>query len=248
LGLEEGTDDNHLTKIFRANTLTFACMLGHEECLEDASSQFEALLAGTPVNPNLREHVYCNGLRRGNATHYNLLWEKFVKGNVINDNLVILTALGCTKDEESLNKFLEQTIAVNSPIRKQDLMTAYNAALAGNDNNVETVFNFIKSNTDAFVKAYGSSASSAINGLISRMKGTQLQRVLVFLRSTNNGLPDSVNTAGVSAVASTGVNFEWAMFHKATVDDWLELKYSGSAAITSSLALIFTMLAVLLKN
>lgn len=56
------------------------------------------------INANLREHVYCNALRNGNGTHFDKLWEKYLKGNVVNEQIVILGALGCTKDEASLKK------------------------------------------------------------------------------------------------------------------------------------------------
>lgn len=51
------------------------------------------------VTPNLREHVYCNALRHGSDAEYDFLWNKHETTNVVNEKVIILGALGCTKRE-----------------------------------------------------------------------------------------------------------------------------------------------------
>jgi hypothetical protein len=76
---------------FRFNR-TYYAMMTHINYIFDIFS----------VNPNLREHVYCNALRYGNETDFKYLWEKYSTENVVNEQIVILGALGCSDRAEDI--------------------------------------------------------------------------------------------------------------------------------------------------
>lgn len=49
---------------------------------------------------NLVPVVYCTVIREGSNTEWELFWEKFKRENVAAEQVVILNALGCTKESQ----------------------------------------------------------------------------------------------------------------------------------------------------
>lgn len=58
------------------------------------------------VPVNARRYVYCVGLREGNAQDYQFLFQQYQTSENAADMVVILRALGCTRDTESLNQYV----------------------------------------------------------------------------------------------------------------------------------------------
>lgn len=54
------------------------------------------------INPNLRIPVYCSAIRQGAKADFDFLWEHFKSTNVAHEQIVILQALGCSKDKTLL--------------------------------------------------------------------------------------------------------------------------------------------------
>lgn len=50
--------------------------------------------------------MYCVGLREGDASDYNYLFNQYENSENAADMVVILRALGCTKDEASFNQYV----------------------------------------------------------------------------------------------------------------------------------------------
>lgn len=44
--------------------------------------------------------IYCSVVTQGNGTEWNYLWKKFESENVAAEQVTILGALGCTKNED----------------------------------------------------------------------------------------------------------------------------------------------------
>lgn len=86
----------------RNNVLWWACKYGHEECLKLSKDAFDGYMKGTKVHKDLRTVVYCNGIRQGNTTHFNFLYDKFMSQTIMAEQLNILSGLACTKDSASM--------------------------------------------------------------------------------------------------------------------------------------------------
>lgn len=56
------------------------------------------------VPKNARRYVYCTGLRYGNNEDYNFLFDKYSTSENAADMVVMLRALGCTRDNSSLTQ------------------------------------------------------------------------------------------------------------------------------------------------
>jgi aminopeptidase N len=50
------------------------------------------------IPPDLRSVVYCSAVSNGGQEEWNFLYDEFMKSNVASDQVLILSALGCTRD------------------------------------------------------------------------------------------------------------------------------------------------------
>lgn len=55
------------------------------------------------ISPNARAAVYCTAIREGNQEKWEFLWEKYRSANFASEKKIILDALGCSSDKETLN-------------------------------------------------------------------------------------------------------------------------------------------------
>lgn len=60
------------------------------------------LLFFNSIDKNLRSVVYCNALRSGNVTQWEFVWNKFVNETGPTEKLVLMSALGCTSDQQNI--------------------------------------------------------------------------------------------------------------------------------------------------
>lgn len=103
------------------------------------------------IPPNMRPWVYCNGLRYGGAEEYDFFWSEYLKTNVANEQVVMITAAGCTQHQPSLNRFLANIASGtenNFVIRPQDYSTAISSAITSNEANTMRVFHWLQSNLE----------------------------------------------------------------------------------------------------
>ncbi|KAI8424605.1 hypothetical protein MSG28_003039 [Choristoneura fumiferana] len=159
VGYNEGPNDSTSVILNRMQILNYACNLGHEGCVEDSLAKWNAFRANpqTLVPKNARRYVYCSGIRHGDATDYNFLFNLYQTSENAADMVVILRTLGCTKDQTLLASYLQQTLT-NDRIRYHDRTNAFQYALQGNQENLETVLTFVKNNVATIRTAYGGEA------------------------------------------------------------------------------------------
>ncbi|XP_063230525.1 aminopeptidase N-like [Bacillus rossius redtenbacheri] len=130
LGFEERPSDDHTTKLLRNLVLTWECNYGQRDCVSKATELFnnftnnETLFS---VPPDLRSVVYCAGLRHGGEREWQFLWDRLGTTQVATEEGLIMTALGCTRNETLAHRYLENTIDSNSTIRPQDISSIFPA-------------------------------------------------------------------------------------------------------------------------
>lgn len=116
LTFEPKTDDRRIDIYNRNNILTWLCKFGHEECIEKSKKAFaDYVEAYKKVPKDHRIVVYCNAIRYSNGSEeFDFLFEKLLKENVAQEQLNILNALGCSKNEKNIKvKIILQGISIN---------------------------------------------------------------------------------------------------------------------------------------
>lgn len=135
--------------------ISWVCKYGNEDCISKAQSIFEEyLLAGTPVPVNIRSGVYCTVVREGGIDEWNTLWNKYLSANVAAEQVLILKALGCSKDENIINKFLNKIFSEHSKVRGQDRAATILSLYTQNPENVDYFYNYIINNKEEMELVY----------------------------------------------------------------------------------------------
>ncbi|KAL4706781.1 hypothetical protein ACJJTC_018162 [Scirpophaga incertulas] len=125
------------------------CTYGSEECRSTAQRLFADLYNwGIEVPVDTRSWVYCTGLREGNSSYYNFLFNRYMYHPVNNEQLQILLLLGCTTDEASLFSWLDSIFKQKFVVRQQDLNDAYSSAVSNNEDNPLIVLKYMQNNLE----------------------------------------------------------------------------------------------------
>jgi aminopeptidase N len=104
LEFREPSSKDRRTDIYnRANILTWACKYGHEGCIKKSQELFAEYRKGTKINKDIRAVVYCNGIRYGNESDFNYLFDKYQNENILQEQLNIVAGTACTKDQNLAN-------------------------------------------------------------------------------------------------------------------------------------------------
>jgi aminopeptidase N len=56
------------------------------------------------IPPDLRSVVYCSAINNGGDAEWDFLWNKYLESDVAADQVLILAALGCTRNITQLNE------------------------------------------------------------------------------------------------------------------------------------------------
>lgn len=96
------------------------------------------------VSPNQRTVVYCTAIKHGSSDDWNFLWDQYGLANVAAEQVVILGALGCSRNHTILYNYLHYLLEEERGIRPQDMSTVYAAVYAyGGLIGVEATLDFI---------------------------------------------------------------------------------------------------------
>ncbi|KRT82230.1 Peptidase, partial [Oryctes borbonicus] len=235
---------SHVNILKSALTLQWACELEHENCIGNATETFGKFFEdGEAINPNIRTTVYCSAVRQEEAREYwDFLWNRYNSTKLATEQVIILSALGCSKDEEILKEYLALSISSESGIRKQDAGSVFTAVLAGNPGNVDIAFTFLQENVEELVNYYeGMSAlDTVINGIADRLTTKeQIDLFAEFIEDNRDILKSAANT-GTTAIETARANLQWVESNSEELGDWLNDIYGSAASVTLS----FTVLLV----
>ncbi|XP_033167366.1 aminopeptidase N isoform X1 [Drosophila mauritiana] len=170
VGFKDSQDETEdiLVKLKRADILSMACHLGHQECIAEASRHFQNWVqtpnpdSNNPIVPNLRGVVYCSAIQYGTEYEWDFAFERFLKTNVPGEKDLLLNALGCSKEPWLLYRFLRRGIS-GQHIRKQDLFRVF-AAVSSTVVGQNIAFDFLRNNWQE-IKTYMGSQMSSIHTL-----------------------------------------------------------------------------------
>ncbi|GLV41002.1 uncharacterized protein CBL_04526 [Carabus blaptoides fortunei] len=232
------SDDMKPTDVYQhVNALKWACDLGEEKCVSESKILFEKLKNNTAeIDKNIKSVVYCTAIRHGTKEDWNHLWEMYETSNVNAEQVTILSALGCAKDEDQLKGYLEKSI---TSIRKQDAASVFSAVYTGNSVGVLVAFDFLKENYKKIATQYGgmNALGNAIRGLADRLNtDDQITEFETFLKDKEEELKE-VKEIAAAAIEKAKANVNWANKYKAGIATFLKTKKSGSSAVMSSAVL-----------
>lgn len=228
VGFEDNIHDPHLDQFKRVQALTWACKLGHPDCISQASSLY-SLWMSNPGNdsiiwPNVKDVVYCTAIDAGGVEEWNFGWNKYLSSNVGTEKAKLLYALGCTKKLWILTRYLDMAFTKGSGIRKQDSGTVFRA-VAGNDEGKDLAWSYLRNNWQKIVIYYGSGIFTLpriIEGVTTTLNTQEyLQEVQTF-RDENEDSLATAKRAVNQAVERTVNNIAWINAHTEVITEWLD--------------------------
>ncbi|CAH0703044.1 unnamed protein product [Spodoptera exigua] len=249
LGYDERPNDSTSTILNRIQILNFACNIGHSGCISNSLEKWNNFKENNVAVPvNLRRHVYCTGLREGDRSDYDLLFNTYNSSQNTADMVVMLRALACTKDQEALTHYLQQSMH-SDLIRIHDRTNAFSFALQGNLENVQFVIRFLQSNYITIRNTYGGEARlniciNAVAAFLNTFEAiTEFQR---WVYDSQIGLGGSFNVA-VGVVNSAMANLEWGANTSLEIFNFVSTRGASSAIFASSFLILAAMLIQLLR-
>ncbi|KAK8402122.1 hypothetical protein O3P69_001306 [Scylla paramamosain] len=113
--------------------LSWACKLGHEDCVTQSVNLFGQWMMNpmnkSIISPNLRDVVYCTAITAGKDKEWEFAWNQYLNSNVGSETSRLLSALGCSREKWILSRYLEMAFTKDTGIRKQDaVMVFYSVA------------------------------------------------------------------------------------------------------------------------
>lgn len=192
---------------------SWACRLEVGNCVEQASDLFKKWRAeedpdtNNPIPTDLRSAVYCVGIKLGGQSAWEFLWDRYKKSNVGNEQNVILSSLGCSREVWILNRYLEWSIDA-MVIRRQDSYTVFNSVVYS-DMGYYLAKNFLFKNIKRIYEFYGIKSSrlgkyvtAVANPMISEDDLKELQEFgkvhEEYLKYSSLALRQSIETVTVN--------------------------------------------------
>ncbi|XP_069972068.1 aminopeptidase N-like [Penaeus vannamei] len=224
VGFEDDLNGLHLDQYKRVLALSWACHLGHPQCVAESAQQFgEMMLNGTPVSPNLKSTVYCSAIAGGGEEAWETAWALYLEANVGVEKDRLLSAMGCTKEIWLLSRYLEWAFTEGSGIRRQDARTVFRA-VANNDVGRYIAWDFLRNRWGTISGYLG--GFTTLGNLISYATAEfNTQEELQQLESFYETNLDSLGTATRAiqqAIESTRNNIGWMDANYQAIVTWLE--------------------------
>ncbi|XP_071443368.1 uncharacterized protein [Hetaerina americana] len=195
---KDSPSDDHITHLSRSMLLPWACKYQHKDCIEEATKMFSEWKQNPTqsVPASLKSTVYCYGMASEGKEGWDFLWERYKSASVASEQALIMGALGCSKDKATLERYLQETIAEDSSIRRQDRASVF-AAVYSRTNGLDIALNFmIDKFEDIRVKYTSKSIGQLLKGISSRISSKQqILKMRKFLISYEGLLGDAERSA-----------------------------------------------------
>ncbi|XP_071443290.1 aminopeptidase N-like [Hetaerina americana] len=153
-------DDDYLGLKQQQQIMAWACLFNVGDCVNQALTTFEMWKkeidpdTNNPVRRNFRHVTYCTAIKHGNEEEWDFIWERYKKSNVGSEKAELLSALGCSRQEWLLRRYLEWSMNPNSGIRKQDSFAAFESVSEGTRGHY-VAFSFLKNHHQELSTYYG---------------------------------------------------------------------------------------------
>uniref|UniRef100_A0A182F8D7 Aminopeptidase N n=3 Tax=Anopheles albimanus TaxID=7167 RepID=A0A182F8D7_ANOAL len=216
----------------RQNVLQWACNYGHEECSEAAVMEFERFFKNptVKVNPDLRQVVYCEGIRKGTRQHFEFLWNQYLTTNMATEQILILQGLACASSKELVDIMLDAITTEN--IRPQDKSNAYTYVI-NNAYTLPHVSAYLQQNHAIWAAAHGSylNVASAFNNLLARLKNdAEKNKISAFIETNKAVLGTAAYDSIKRGLDDYEANKQFTTKNRDEIRDFLKKKADGGAA------------------
>lgn len=244
-------EESRLFTYLRINVLQWSCNYGNAECKKAALEEFVRFYEKPTekVHPDLRQVVYCEGIRQGTDEHFDFLWDQYLSANMATEQILILQGLGCAQDREQIFKVMDAI--TSDDIRPQDKSTAFSYLLL-NPYTLDYLSEYLRTYYVRWANAHGSysNVASAFNNLLARMKtDEQMWRIRSFAARNEQVFGEAAYKSIESGVEDYFVNKNFTEKHRAVIGEFLDkaLSKSGAEKVTVGILTLVAVVVALLR-
>ncbi|KAF2894154.1 hypothetical protein ILUMI_12018, partial [Ignelater luminosus] len=214
----------HIDTLKKVLALSWACELNNENCVKDAEQLYRSFRDNnTRIEPDLRKIVYCTALRKSkNNEDWEFLKGRLSETHALSEISTIISALGCTRNVDTLNRYLEYSINPALEIRKQDAQSIFNAVVSGGPDGPPIAFAFLQNKLESIKQSYGGigGLSSILITLSEHLRDeTQIRTFEKFINTTDLG---EANETVNNAIERCMENIEWVRRYSSDIQKYLE--------------------------
>nr|AGT95896.1 aminopeptidase N [Aedes aegypti] len=240
-------EESRLFTYLRINVLQWSCNYGSITCKKAAFDEFVRYYEdpANKVHPDLRQVVYCEGIRQGTDEHFDFLWEQYMSTNMATEQILILQGLGCAQDREQIFKVMDAI--TSDDIRPQDKNTAFSYLLL-NPYTLDHLSEYLRTYYVRWANAHGSYANvaSAFNNLLARMKtDEQMWRIRSFAERNEQVFGAAAYNSIQSGVTDYFTNQNFTNKHREVIGGFLDKALAKNNSAGKTTVGILTLVAVI---
>lgn len=226
VGYVDRPSDDRLTVLLRNELNKWACNYGHETCVQNFIAMFQKWIKyNSTIKPNQRPVAYCMGVRHGTKADWEFLWRQYYNSNSATEQVVILEALGCTRNKTLLEQHLLNALKKfeENRIRLQDHTAVFSAVYGSNIFGAEIVLDFVAKYHVQMTKFYNgtgtiSSILSSASKRFSTERLVEKYNSLINSRKTEfKDIADSLN----SSLELARYELQWLKRHTRAITSWV---------------------------
>lgn len=163
IGVKDLADNEpHFNKELRILVTNWACRMGSKKCLEATNAELRQNWAN--LHANMRPTIYCNGLRSNDDSDFVTLTNMLRNTFDSNERNILLTALGCSPNENRLVEYLHSSIE-NRYLTESENYRVFTAVVENGQLGLNVAIEFLKNYSADAAASYGN--SNMINAVIA---------------------------------------------------------------------------------
>ena len=253
-----GPDEKYINILYKRLLFAWMCRYDYDDCLSTAMAQFGNWRNSAdpdntnPISPDLKATVYDTGIRKGNSSDWEFLYDRFLKTSVAAERRTILYALGESIDPTLIRNYLGLSINPNSGIRKQDSIYVYRS-VGSTKIGRRIQFDWVQERFDQINAYFGPSLPRYLDDMLNGfMDDASTQEEIDELNQFLHDKQEYLGSAG--AIITKGIdnaetNKLWVSSNYAKVSEWLRnnapetTTQGGTTSKSANINIMSTILA-----
>ncbi|XP_026276719.1 uncharacterized protein LOC113205348 [Frankliniella occidentalis] len=227
VGFTTRPQDTPLQASLRYKVTTLACLADHSTCQRKAKKSLKQFMAGDtdaiPVG-RLTSTQLCAAVRWGSPAEWRFLRAQLSAPASVLPRKAVASALGCSRDQETLRSLLADTVDANSTLRRSDV-SAVLSAVAANEVGSDIVLRFFEEKAPQVYKRLGGHprVEKSFREIAESLNTKrQLDRLDAVLRQFQSQTPTrSPPSWGRDMVRE---NIRWAERSRGEISRWLRAR------------------------
>lgn len=166
-------NEPHFSKELRIMATNWACRMGSEACLEATNVELRQNLGN--IHSNMRQTIYCNGLRSSDESDYASLKTVLNTTSDTNERSVLLTALGCSQNESVLTEYMQSSVD-NSYMSQSENYQVFTSVVGNGQLGLSVAVRFLENNLLEAAAKYGeANINNAMTATASNIVSTEIE-------------------------------------------------------------------------